>query len=142
VIAVLSALLLGALYDPMTNVPDSTRARDAEALHATVRQLDGDVLAPMYPFVALRDGKSTPQMSLVAYEDTMHPGDVNADPAEAIRSSRAKWVILFGHAQEDGVPGWLGSRYVGQPVDLRVQALKETTGRCVTLYRMTDPLTP
>jgi hypothetical protein len=138
VVAVLSALLLGALYDPMGNVPDCARHRDVEALHATVRSLDGDVLAPMYPFLVVRDGKSTPQVSLVAYEDTAHPGDVNADPAEAIRGTRAKWVILFGHDQEQGVSSWLGSRYVGQGVDLRVQALKETTGKSVTLLRRSD----
>ena len=148
VTAVFSALLLGALYDPTTNVPDAARTRDVEALHATVRSLDGDVLAPMYPFVALRDGKTTPQMSLVAYDDTAHPGDVNADPAEAIRSRQAKWVILFGHAQEEAIPGWLGARYVGQAVDLHVQALKETTGKGLTLYRKIDfetdllPVTP
>ncbi|HEY1694309.1 MAG TPA: hypothetical protein VGG39_19200 [Polyangiaceae bacterium] len=134
IVAVLSALLLGALYDPGANVPDSARRKDVDALHATVRSLRGDVLTPMYPFVAVRDGKSTPQMSLVAYDDTAHPGDVNADPSAPLRSTRADWVVLFGHAQEDDVPRWLGPRYVGHPVDLRVQALTETTGRGMTLF--------
>ena len=138
-VAVISAALLGALYDPMTNVPDPAHERDVEALNATVRALDGDVLTPMYPFLALRDGKSTPQMSLVAYDDTVHTGDVNADPAAFMRRTRARWVILFGHSQEEAVPGWLGPRYVGSHIDLRVQALKETTGASVTLLRRIDP---
>lgn len=136
VVAVLSALLLGALYDPTRHVPDAARTHDVEALHATVRSLDGDVMTPMYPFVAVRDGKgATQQMSLVAYADTVHPGDVNADAATAIRSARARWIILFGHAQEDGIPGWLGHEYVGEPLDLHVQALQETSGREMMLYR-------
>lgn len=133
VLAGLAALLLGALYDPTTNVPDSARAADADALHATILGLDGDVLAPMYPFVVVRAGKPTPQMSLVAYDDTAHPGDVNADAATAIRGRTPRWVILFGHPQEDPI-AWLGSRYVGRAVNLRVQALKETTGRSMTFY--------
>ena len=139
ILATGSALLLGALYDPMANVPDATRRHDAEALHATIRALDGAVLAPMYPFVPVRDGKTTPQMSLVAYADTKHVGGPNADDAESIRSKDPTWVVLFGHAQEDPIPGWLGPRYVSEPVDLRVQALKETTGRSVTLLRRTLP---
>jgi hypothetical protein len=135
IVAALSALLLGALYDPMRNVPDATRVRDAEALHALVRSLDGDVLVPMYPFVVPRDGKTTPQMSLVAYEDTVGPGRLNADAAAAIRSKQPKWVVLCGHEQEEGVPGWLGPAYEREVLDLRVQALQETTGRPVTVLR-------
>lgn len=138
VVAALSAMLLGALYDPTIHVPDGARTRDVEALHATVRSLDGDVMTPMYPFVAVRDGKSpAQQMSLVAYADTVHPGDVNADAATAIRGAHARWIILFGHAQEDLIPGWLGPEYVGEPLDLHVQALQETTGRKMMLYRRT-----
>jgi hypothetical protein len=140
ILATMSALLLGALYDPMTNVPDPARARDVEALHAKVRTLDGDVLVPMYPFIAPRDGKSTPQISLVAYLDTVGPGRPNADAAESIRSKHAKWVLLFGHAQEEGVPEWLGPTYVDERLDLRVQALKETTGDSMTLLEREDPL--
>ncbi|HEY6458728.1 MAG TPA: hypothetical protein VIY73_01215, partial [Polyangiaceae bacterium] len=122
IVAVLSALLLGALYDPNANVPDAARRRDVDTLHAAVRSLQGDVLTPMYPFVAVRDGKANPQMSLVACDDTVHPGDVNADPSAPLRSTHAEWIVLFGHAQEDDVPAWLGPRYVPHPLPLRVQA--------------------
>jgi hypothetical protein len=135
VVATLSALLLGALYDPMKNVPSGARVRDAEALHAKVRSLDGDVLVPMYPFVAARDGKATPQISLVAYLDTVGPGRLNADPAAAIRGKDARWVVLCGHAQEDDVPRWLGPTYTDERLDLRVQALEETDGSVVTLLK-------
>jgi hypothetical protein len=139
IVATLSALLLGALYDPMSNVPDRARVRDAEALHARVRALDGDVLVPMYPFVAARDGKATPQISLVAYLDTVGPGRVNADAAAAIRGKQATWVVLCGHSQEDDVPRWLGPGYVDERLDLRVQAPKEADGAMVTLLRRTSP---
>ena len=135
VVATLSALLLGALYDPMANVPDRARVRDAEALHAKVRSLDGDVLVPMYPFVAARDGKSTPQISLVAYLDTVGPGRLNADAAAAIRGKQAAWVVLCGHSQEEDVPRWLGPGYTDERLDLRVQALKEADGAGVTLLK-------
>lgn len=138
VLATMSALLLGALYDPMTNVPGAARVRDAEALHATVRSLDGDVLVPMYPFVAARDGKATPQISLVAYLDTVGPGRLNADAAAAIRSKNARWVVLCGHAQEDDVPRWLGPGWRDERLGLRVQALKEADGAPVTLLMRDD----
>jgi hypothetical protein len=124
----------------MINVPDSAQLRDVEAMHATVRSLDGDVLAPMYPFVAARDGKGTPQISLVAYGDTVGPGRLNADAAEAVRSKRARWILLFGHPQEDDLPGWLGSGYAGEATELRVQALKEPTGRSLRLLHAVEPL--
>jgi hypothetical protein len=135
IVAVLSALLLGALYDPMSNVPNAARVHDAEALHTIVRSLDGDVLVPMYPFVAPRDGKTTPQISLVAYLDTIGPGRLNADPGAALRAKQPAWVILCGHSQEDDVPGWLGPEYTDERLDLRVQALKEATGERMMLLR-------
>jgi hypothetical protein len=135
VVAVFSALLLGALYDPMTNVPTAASVRQAEAFHAVVRALDGDVLVPMYPFVAPRDGKTTPQISLVAYLDTLGPGRLNADPAQAVRAKQPEWVILCGHSQEDEIADWLGPAYTHEQLDLRVQALKEATGERATLLR-------
>lgn len=138
VVATLSALLLGALYDPMRYVPDAARSRDVDALHAMMRTLDGDVVAPMYPFVAVRDSKETPQISLVAYLDTVGPERLNADAAESLRDKHPKWVVLFGHPQEDGVRAWLGPEYSGERLDLRVQALQETTGDSMTLLRLGD----
>jgi hypothetical protein len=137
IVVTLSALLLGALYDPMANVPDAVHTRDAEALHATVRALDGDVLVPMYPFVATRDGKSNPQISLVAYLDTIGRDRINADPALAVQAARPTWVVLCGHSQEEAIPDWLGPEYTNTPLALRVQALKETTGDTVRLLRRT-----
>jgi hypothetical protein len=139
VVAVMSAFLLGALYDPMLNVPDAAHTRDVEALHTVVRSLDGDVLVPMYPFVAARDGKATPQVSLLAYLDSDGKGGLHLDVPEAIRSKQAEWVVLVGHPQEDEVSGWLGPGYSQDSLDLRVQALKETTGREVTLLESTAP---
>jgi hypothetical protein len=139
VVAVQSALLLGALYDPMLNVPDAAHERDAECLHETVRSLDGDVLVPMYPFVAARDGKSTPQVSLLSYVDSNGKGGLQLDVPDAIRSKRPRWVVLAGHDLEDDVPRWLGPSYVDRTLDLRVQALKESTGREVMLLENPAP---
>ena len=130
----LAALLLGALYDPSANVPDAERARDVAALHAMVRGLPGEVLIPMYPFVAARDGKATPQLSLVADFDAMGSGQMAMDLPGAVRRQRPDWVILCGHAQEGDVPAWLGAGYASRAVDLRVQALREETRRGMTLW--------
>jgi hypothetical protein len=136
-VAVLSAVLFGALYDPMLNVPDGAHVHDVEALHAMVRSLDGDVLVPMYPFVPARDGRSTPQVSLLAYLDSDGKGGLDLDVPDAIRSKKPRWVVLAGHGLEERVPGWLGPGYVEDRLDLRVQALKESTGREVTLLEST-----
>ena len=137
--ATLSAFLAGAIYDPSTNVPNEQARRDAEDLHAMVRSLDDDVLVPMYPFVAARDGKTSAQLSLVEYLCTIGPGRINADAASAIREKHPKWVLLFGHpAQERDIPAWLGSRYMAEPLDLHVQALKQMTGGRMTLLRRTE----
>jgi hypothetical protein len=111
--------------------------RDAEALHARVRSLDGDVLVPMYPFVAARDGKETPQISLVAYLDTVGPGRLNADAAAAIRSREPEWIVLCGHPQEDEVARTLGG-YAQERLALRVQALQESDGAGVTMLRRAE----
>jgi len=139
-VATMAAFLAGALYDPSTHVPDAARTRDAQALHATVRALDGDVLLPMYPFVAARDGKTSPQISLVAYADTVGPGRLNADAERAVADERPDWVILFGHDQEEAIARDLRGAYTREPTDLRVQALEETTGRSVTIWHRAHKL--
>jgi hypothetical protein len=139
VVGVLAAFLLGALYDPRANVPDAERTNDVAALHAMLRGLDGDVLAPMYPFVAVRDGKATPQLSLIADLDLMRWAHLSVDLPGALRGAHAKWVILFGHAQEQDLPAWLGPGYREHPIDLRVQALQEETRRGMTLFERDEP---
>lgn len=128
-LGVLASLLLGALYDPMLHVPSADRARDVEALHARIRAMEGEVLVPMAPFVAARDGKSTPQVALVASQDSDGKGGLDADVRGSIVSKRANYVVLVGYAQEDGVRRWLADDYEGERLDVRVQALKEATGR-------------
>ncbi len=138
VLGAFAAFLLGGLYDPSANVPDAERTRDVASLHALVRALPGDVLVPMYPFVAARDGKTTPQLSLVADFDAMGSGQMAMDLPEAMRDWRARWVVLCGHAQEHDVPEWLGRGYVEHALDLRVQALREETRRSMTLWERSD----
>jgi hypothetical protein len=133
IVSVASALLLGALYDPILHVPDAAHRRDVAALHHLVRALDGDVLVPMYPFVAPRDGKATPQVSLLSYFDSNGKGGLALDIPGAVRAGRPRWVLLVGHELEDEVPAWLGPEYTATKLDLRVQALKESTGRELTL---------
>jgi hypothetical protein len=139
VLGAFAAFLLGALYDPSSNVPDAERTRDVASLHAMVRELPGDVLVPMYPFVAARDGKATPQFSLVADFDSMGSGQMKMDLPEAVHAQHARWVILCGHPQEHDLPKWLGQGYVEHALDLRVQALREETRRGMTLWERTGP---
>jgi hypothetical protein len=141
VLGAFAGFLLGALYDPSANVPDAERTRDVASLHAMVRGLPGDVLVPMYPFVAARDGKATPQLSLVADFDAMGSGRMAMDLPEAMRERRARWVVLCGHTQEQDVPGWLGAGYVEHDLDLRVQALREETRRSMTVWERETPPT-
>lgn len=133
VVTVASALLLGALYNPILHVPDAAHWRDVAELHRLVRSLRGDVLVPMYPFVAVRDGKATAQVSLLSYFDSNGKGGLELDLPGAIRDKHPRWVLLVGHELEEDVPGWLGPGYAEHVVDLRVQALKETTGRELTV---------
>ena len=133
VVGVASALLVGALYDPMLNVPDSDRRRDVDALHDRVRALAGDVLIPMYPFVAARDGKSTPQVALLASLDSDGKGGLDLGVPCSLKAKRPRWILLLGHPQETRVSEWMGDGYSSRDLELRVQALKETTGRSVTL---------
>jgi hypothetical protein len=134
----LSAVLLGALYDPMLNVPDAEHRKDAESLHAFVRGLDGDVLIPMYPFLAARDGKTTPQVALFSSLDSNGKGGLALDVAGSIRNKHPRFLVLFGHWQESGLRQWLGEGYTSVLLDLSVSALKETTRRQVTLLERTS----
>jgi hypothetical protein len=141
-VGLLSALLVGALYDPMLNVPDAEHRRDAESLHARVRGLDGDVLIPMYPFVAARDGKTTPQVALLASLDSDGKGGLDLDVAGSIRDKHPRFLVLFGHPQENRLRTWLGRGYASVALDLSVSALKETTRREVTLLERTEMAAP
>jgi hypothetical protein len=109
VVGVLAAFLLGALYDPRANVPDAERTNDVAALQAM------------------------PQLSLIADLDLMRWAHLSVDLPGALRGAHAKWVILFGHAQEQDLRAWLGPGYREHPIDLRVQALQEETRRGMTL---------
>jgi hypothetical protein len=99
-------------YRPMDFAPDEAQLRGVREFHAFVRGLDGDVAIPMFPFAAIRDGKTGPQMSLVAYFDATQRSKIPGDMPEGIQRAAPKWAVAFGYEVEGWIPVWLGPTYV------------------------------
>ncbi len=117
-----------AEWSPGSFVPSAQRWADAEALHAFVRALPGDVAMPTYPFVPVRDGKSTAQMSLIACFDASQRGrGIVCDHHDAILATGAEWV-LFGNLSYELRNDTLQGYTLVREVDLDFAILTEHSG--------------
>ncbi len=114
--AVLAAYMPSHFGSPLiadSFVPSAHDRREVERLHEVIRGLPGNVIFPMFPFVAIHDGKTDFQFSLVAYFDATERGHVPGDMPNGLLESGAPWVVTYGGYDIEGwVPQWLGSDYV------------------------------
>jgi hypothetical protein len=100
VLASAAGWLIVKRYDTRPFVVTADRRRKAEALNQLVRSLDGGVLMPDHPFVAVRNGNTLPQAHSMAYWDGWSAG-LSMDIFGAVNTSKARW-LLWNHAAVGG----------------------------------------
>lgn len=114
VIAGLAALLLSQRYSLDPYVPDAEQRQAAEDLNAFVQSLEGGVLMPTNPYIAVRNGHEGPQSHTVANYDAVFGGVPGSGLDRFLANADARWV--FTHPSQEM---WLqggGWPLPGQPI--------------------------
>ncbi len=121
-------------------VPSARDREDVAKLHDVIRALPGNVIFPLFPFVALRDGKTDSQFSLIAYFDATERGHIPGDMPAALQSREAPWVVMYGgYNVENWVATWAGSSYVlDREIPLDYHACYREHSDTVKIFRRID----
>jgi hypothetical protein len=109
-LALSSAFLLLRRYDTEPFMPSQAMWNQAAELNAFVASLRGGVLIPSYPFLAIRNGHTTPQFHSVAYWDALAGRMQGPDLSGFLDRAGAQWVILSG-VEDQTILGWIYQRY-------------------------------
>lgn len=115
-LATLAALALAAAffvhrrYEPTAFIPSDDLRKKAVALNELVASLDGGVLIPSHPFLAVRNGHATPQFHDMAYWDAITGRMRGVDLPRFLRRTPAKWAILTG-LEGPNIRGWVHQQY-------------------------------
>jgi hypothetical protein len=91
-------------------LPSEERRTQAEALNDTVRVLEGGVVIPNHPFIAVRNGHQNEQFHDQGYQDAMIAGMPGLDLPGFLRRVGAKWLILSG-SESAPTRGWVFQVY-------------------------------
>jgi hypothetical protein len=85
--------------------------RDAALkLNAAIGALEGGVLIPDHPFLAIRNGHTTPQFHEMSYQDCTVAGMRGLDLPGFLRRTGARWAILSG-GEAPLTVGWFHLAY-------------------------------
>lgn len=103
------AMLLRARA-PADFLPSEERRKQADALNDTVRMLDGGVVIPNHPFIAVQSGQLNEQFHDQGYQDAMIAGMPALDLPGFLRRVGAKWLILSG-SESAPTRGWVFQVY-------------------------------
>lgn len=96
VLAAAAGYLAVRTYDLTPFTPTERHWRKARAFSETLAGLEGNVLIPRAPFVAIRNGKGADQFSDMPYLDAFWSGMVGLDLGGYIDRSKADWAIVTG----------------------------------------------
>jgi hypothetical protein len=91
-----AAFLFLRKYDYLKFVPSEDTFRRARALNARVASLQGGVISPRHPFLAIQNGDRTLQWSDMAYLDMLWAGFSDLDLAGYIDRGHAGWALMSG----------------------------------------------
>ncbi len=90
-----AAVLLASLaYGPGPYVPDAAERRATDRLNAYVAALDGGVVSPDDPFLAVRNGQDDPQAHVQAHDDAVAAGLPGTELERFVAASHARWVLV------------------------------------------------
>lgn len=76
---------------------------NARALNVFIKNLDGDVLIPSHPFLAVRNSKGGEQLGLIGYADVRKAGKPWLDVRRDLLRIGSPWLILSRPGMDDRV---------------------------------------
>jgi hypothetical protein len=132
VLAGASALLIVKRYDAAPFVVSAERRQKAVALNELVRGLEGGVFIPDHPFLAARNGITTPQAHSMAQWDAYSAG-LTGDIFSVLALSQARW-LLWGSIGA-GIPRPLGKYVYDRRVDVALPSMIGHAGTPNALFR-------
>jgi len=143
-----AGLVICALYlvwlrtDLSSQIPSAEQWRNVRSLNATIAGLEGGVLMPSHPFLAIRNGHTTGQFHVIGHQDAMDAGIPGIDLPGYVHQVGARWVLLSG-CESDLVRGIIASQYTLDHV-LTETVSTLTGGRCTPrdLYQRNDRAAP
>jgi hypothetical protein len=94
-LAAASVYLAWRAYDPATFLPGAEQRARALRLNAFVAKLQGGVLIPDHPWLAIRNGRDVPQFHTMPYLDVIGAG-MGEGLYRYVESSHAAWAIMDG----------------------------------------------
>jgi hypothetical protein len=94
-LVVASLYLAWTAYAPGPFIPSAAQRERAQRLNAFVAGLDGGVLIPNHPLLAIRNGHDVPQFHTMPYVDIIRVG-LGEGLYPYVAASPAKWAILDG----------------------------------------------
>jgi hypothetical protein len=89
---------------------NANQRRAAIALNEAIAKLDGDVLIPSHPFLAVRNGKTNVQIHEMGYQDTAVAQMPGLDLPSFLVKTKPRWVVLSG-SEAPYTVGWLYRLY-------------------------------
>jgi hypothetical protein len=131
-LAAASTWLVVKSYDPTPHLVTAEQRRKAVALNQLVRGLEGGVIIPDHPFLAARNGVTTPQAHAMAVWDAYSAG-VTGDIFSVLALSPARW-LLWGNTRP-GTPPPIGKYVYDRAVDVAVPSITGHAANPNALFR-------
>ena len=142
VVVLAAAFFVRGHYDKDRFIPSAELRKNADALNAYVASLQGGVLIPAHPFLAVRNGQTTPQLHEMAYRDARHARMRGLDFPGFLARTRARWVILSGLEEQD-IRGWVHQLYKPRSklgIGMMVKPLTGSMSRPTELLELREPI--
>jgi hypothetical protein len=138
--ALASGFVVLKAVDMKPHIPSEEAWTKAAALNAFIASLKGGVVIPHHPFLAVRNGHTTPQFHAMAYEDVINARLTGLDMPGVLRRTGAKWAILTG-VEIPHVRGWLHQVYKpDRPLPVHVTAITGHRSGPRDLFRLRPPV--
>lgn len=141
-LALAAAFFVHHRYDKARYIPSEDLWTRAVELNKFVASLEGGVLIPSHPFLAVRNGHTTPQFHDMPYWDAMVGRMRGIDLPGFLKRTRAKWVILSG-LEGPTIRGWIHQLYKPHkqlPKRARVNPLTGYPSAPRHLLRLREPV--
>jgi len=106
----LSLFMVKRSYAPTEYIVTQQRQEQAEVVNRFIAGLQGGVLVPDLPFLAVRNGQTTPQIHTQAYADAFLSQVPGLDFFGYVRRSDARWAVLSDR-QLSPVREWIQKDY-------------------------------
>ena len=137
-----AVFVLARWFDPRPHVPSDEHARNAARLNDYVRSLEGGVLLPNSPFLAVRNGHEGFQIHAMSYHDALASGVAGLGLPSVLRARGPEWALLSG-LEHPTLRGWIYQvyRYDSAP-PVYVETMTAFRTELTQVLRKRPPLVP